>query len=128
MVRHVTPTRSYWTLPSGGVNAGEAPAEAAAREVREETGMRTRAIRLLFESTYGDFDSPESYSLMPLDVDGAADASLPAIALGADPEEAHLPPPERLPQGAEWKSLDEMRIDPQVSAVLRALANDRSVR
>ena len=33
MVRHVEPTRSYWTLPGGGVEAGETPAEAAVRKV-----------------------------------------------------------------------------------------------
>lgn len=35
MVRHVEPTRSYWTLPGGGLEAGETPAEAAIREVYE---------------------------------------------------------------------------------------------
>ena len=34
MVRHVEPTRSYWTLPGGGLEAGETPAEAE-RVLRE---------------------------------------------------------------------------------------------
>lgn len=36
-----------WCLPSGGLEAGESPAEAAAREVFEETGLRVRVKRLV---------------------------------------------------------------------------------
>jgi len=36
-----------WTLPGGWADAGEAPSEAAAREVREESGFEVRITRLL---------------------------------------------------------------------------------
>lgn len=39
--------RGLWTLPGGGVDFGEHPADAAIREVYEESGMRVRLGELL---------------------------------------------------------------------------------
>jgi ADP-ribose pyrophosphatase YjhB (NUDIX family) len=36
-----------WTLPGGWVDIGESPSEAAVREIYEESGYQTRAIKLL---------------------------------------------------------------------------------
>ncbi len=44
--------RPVWTLPKGTLNAGESSAEAALREVREETGYRCEVVRELEPVTY----------------------------------------------------------------------------
>lgn len=39
--------RGRWTLPGGGLDFGERPAEAVVREIREETGLAVRVCELL---------------------------------------------------------------------------------
>lgn len=56
-----------WGLPSGAIDPGEAPAQAIAREVWEETGLRVRPVRVVgvfggepgFRVTYPNGDRSE---------------------------------------------------------------------
>jgi 8-oxo-dGTP diphosphatase len=40
------PNPGFWTLPGGGLNFGEPPAEAALRELAEETGLTGEIVSL----------------------------------------------------------------------------------
>jgi 8-oxo-dGTP diphosphatase len=52
LARWTGPRGPEWTLPGGGLDFGEDPADAAVREVREETGYTVRLDRLLFVNSF----------------------------------------------------------------------------
>jgi len=54
-------------LPGGGVEAGESPASAIAREVQEETGLTVISTALLSELN-GHFDAKDSFDGIPHDI------------------------------------------------------------
>jgi putative (di)nucleoside polyphosphate hydrolase len=50
-----------WQMPQGGIDPGEAPLEAALRELEEETGVAPRLVEILAEDRlWRRYDLPES--------------------------------------------------------------------
>lgn len=109
MVRHRHDGRDYWTLPGGGIEAGETPWQAAEREVVEETGLTLQAKRFLFWQPGG---RTGTYCfLMSKPEPGHA------VQLGHDPEETHMAQEERMLQAVAWHPLSSLHDDVQVKHV-----------
>ena len=107
MVEHTESGRTYWTLPGGGIEAGETPEQAVLREVWEETGLMGLNARFLF------LDSEGREQCFLVEVDQSAQA-----ILGYDPE---LPPDAQMIQGLAWFDLKAVAEDKQVRLVLQHL-------
>jgi len=110
MVELHTPSRTFWTLPGGGVESGETKEQAVMREVLEETHLHVTIERQLYEISIDQ--GTETCFL----VRRALGSSVPR--LGIDPE---LPFDQQELRTVHFRPLKELHDDPQIARLLTLL-------
>jgi len=110
MVELHTPSRTFWTLPGGGVVSGETKEQAVMREVLEETNLHVTIERQLYEISIDQ--GTETCFL----VRRALGSSAPR--LGIDPE---LPFDQQELRTVRFRPLKELHDDPQIARLLTLL-------
>jgi 8-oxo-dGTP diphosphatase len=71
--RDIDPGRGEWAVPGGHMDAGETPAETAARELREEAGLRVDPDALALLDTHSpSFEGGKHMVVLDYVVPGAA--------------------------------------------------------
>ena len=87
--RDIEPAIGRWSFPSGYVDRGETVEEAAAREVREETGLEVELTGLV--GLYSDRENPVVMAVYSAKVVGGE------LVAGPETRGAEVYPPDALP-------------------------------
>lgn len=110
MVELHTPSRTFWTLPGGGVESGETKEQAVIREVLEETHLHVTIERQLYEISINK--GTETCFL----VQRVANSAAPR--LGIDPE---LPLNKQELRTVRFRPLKDLQDDSQITRLLNLL-------
>jgi 8-oxo-dGTP diphosphatase len=108
MTKHVYPDGSFWTLPGGGLEAGETYEEAVIREVKEEVNLDVEVVDYLFTGRYSGGEE-RCFLVRPLNDKEAS--------LGHDPE---LGDKQTLKE-VKWHSHESVKDDLHVAKILEAM-------
>jgi ADP-ribose pyrophosphatase YjhB (NUDIX family) len=98
LVRELTDGR--WALPGGWADVGESLAEAVVREVREESGYTTRAVKLLAVANLGRYQDgrPLRPNIYKLFVRCELVSAEPGALIGGETGEAGFFAEDELPE------------------------------
>ena len=113
VAKRIDMTTEAWQMPQGGVDSGEAPLQAALRELREEIGAEPKLLTVLRESSdWYTYDLPDELigRIWGGQYRGQRQKWFAMRFLGADTDiDIDTPHPEFL----EWKWVD-MRLLPDL--------------
>ena len=109
LVKHRKQNREYWVLPGGHLDFGETIAQCAERELKEETSLQTKFIKMLALSE----------SLAP---DSSRHIINIFVLLGEVRGQIKIDGCEEIVCGAEYKNiaeLDQLTVYPQINQFIK---------